>query len=46
MELMMYGLIAVLMANALAALGGVCASGLIGGRERIYNGQHDAARRR
>lgn len=47
MELMVYGLIAVLMANALVALGGARVTGFIGGRERIYNtGKHSAAKRR
>ena len=43
MELAMNGLVAV---NALIALAGACVTGFIAARERIYNGEHDAARRR
>ena len=46
MELAMNGLTAALLVNAILAVVGACVIGLNASHRCIYNGKHDAARRR
>jgi hypothetical protein len=45
MELVMHGLAPAWVMNALLAVFAACMGGLIAARARLYNVQHDAARR-